>query len=252
MSKKPLQEETWFPQERLATYTDFQLNFADKIKVVKDYLKISTVDMSVIAGISYRNYSNYERSQTEPKVSVIRNISLFTGFSASWLLNLSPEPFDEAFINELEQHIITSDFNSNSVLSVITIPEHYKDDKLRKKIYSLEARCNMIYLLNTTLSNELKLKADLKSWKDTVTPDNYQEELGKIVSNHIAADFEAIFYLDYLFNGIHPTQEQIKPVYDLATYDKIRNLRNRKFNTDPDGVAMKIYNYIIDVLYPSI
>lgn len=143
-----------------------KISFSEKLKIIKNCYQLQSKELAEILCTVYRNYQKYETGITMPAFDKVVELSNFFCISLDWIGGTTDYPYNEEQILSKEKEIFSS--NEKGELAVYfdasngehikifpyfcikdaSIPKQYSDLELRKKFYTLNARSNIIYLIN--------------------------------------------------------------------------------------------------------
>lgn len=144
------------------------LKIGERLKILREAYHLKAKDVAQMCNITYRNYQKYENGISEPPLSRLVIISMYTGISLDWICGISNEPYTEGYITSLEKKLWSYDINNNPIITIkvhndildrvediqiypydnLSIIKEYADINKRKCNYSLAARANIIFLMN--------------------------------------------------------------------------------------------------------
>lgn len=113
----------------------------------KDLSRYCTVFNKI--NVSQATISYWENGKRTPTIDMLKFMANIFAVNLDWLTGRTDEIYSEGVIKNLEP--VTFPLKVNvcdiDVELPISIPEDYQDYEQRKKLYSLEARANIIFLL---------------------------------------------------------------------------------------------------------
>lgn len=129
--------------------------FAARLKLIRNSYNLKHKELSRYCTrfnsiiISQSAISFWENAKKIPAINNIQFLADIFGINLDWLTGRTDEIYSEGVIKNLEPvtfplKVSVCDIN---VELPISIPEDYQDYEQRKKLYSFEARANIIFLL---------------------------------------------------------------------------------------------------------
>ncbi len=102
-----------------------------------------------LINLSQSTLSLWENNKRTPAIDTLQFIADIFGINLDWLTGRTDEIYSEGVIKNLEPLTFPLKVNvcDIDVELPISIPEDYQDYEQRKKLYSFEARANIIFLL---------------------------------------------------------------------------------------------------------
>ena len=113
----------------------------------KDLSRYCTIFNKI--AVSQATISYWENGKRTPTIDMLKYMADIFAVNLDWLTGRTDEIYSEGVIKNLEP--VTFPLKVNvcdiDVELPISIPENYQDYEQRKKLYSIEARANIIFLL---------------------------------------------------------------------------------------------------------
>lgn len=122
--------------------------FGARVKILRSAYRVSTRTMADILGIkSNGNITMVEKGQCYFSFDVLYSLCETFGIDVTYLLGHSDVPYTENTMLYFEEFIDGFELSRGYKFSDFA-PEYYLDKELRKKVFSLEDRANMVFLLH--------------------------------------------------------------------------------------------------------
>ncbi len=141
---------------------------ANRLKTIREAYNLKAKEVAEICNISYRNYQNYENAKVEPTLSRLSALSNYTAVSLDWLSGVTDTPYYEEYIKKLEDSLWTYNEKNEPIILIdvfnditknheklqiypyakLSILDDYADSEKRRKMYTLAARANIIFIIH--------------------------------------------------------------------------------------------------------
>ncbi len=120
--------------------------FQKRLKLLRTTYQLSHQDMTNLLNMKSRtNISNWELGKNIPSLDTLCDITSLFAIRTDWILGYVDYPYDNEIMLTIENQLLKTINNSIDITQ--WIPKEYKNPQMRTKIYSLDVRANIIYLL---------------------------------------------------------------------------------------------------------
>lgn len=120
--------------------------FQKRLKLLRTTYQLSHQDMTNLLNMKSRtNISNWELGKNIPSLDTLCDITSLFAIRTDWILGYVDYPYDNEIMLTIENQLLNTINNSIDITQ--WIPKEYKNPQMRTKIYSLDVRANIIYLL---------------------------------------------------------------------------------------------------------
>lgn len=109
---------------------------------------LSTTELSCILNLKrHTSIVNIENNKSYPSFELLVDICSLFAVSLDWLMGFISEPYNEEFIEKLENEIAeVIIFGENPF--ILNTPKIYRNVESRRKYFSLDERANIIFLVH--------------------------------------------------------------------------------------------------------
>lgn len=122
--------------------------FGDRVKILRSAYRVSTTRLATLLGFKAKaTITLIEKGKCGMSVDSLGNITELFGIELSFLSGYSIVPYTENTMPYFEEFIDGFELSRGYKFSDFA-PEYYLDKELRKKVFSLEDRANMVFLLH--------------------------------------------------------------------------------------------------------
>lgn len=128
--------------------------FKSNMKKIRQSYEMTLNEMAEIIGINSRSaICELENPNIRKKISLekVMEICSIFGISMDWLFLGKGNIYNEYTIEAAEKELLQATQLIKPSIMKITIPEYYKNEKLRKDHYDINERANIIYRLRLYL-----------------------------------------------------------------------------------------------------
>lgn len=122
--------------------------FGARVKLLRSAYRVSTTRLATLLGFKAKaTITLIEKGKCGMSVDSLGNITELFGIELSFLSGYSSVPYTENTMPYFEEFIDGFELSRGYKFSDFA-PEYYLDKELRKKVFSLEDRANMVFLLH--------------------------------------------------------------------------------------------------------
>lgn len=119
-----------------------------RVKILRSAYRVSTTRLATLLGLKANgNITMIEKAQCGASVVTQNNIANLFAVELSFIYGYSNVPYTENTMPYFEEFIEGFELSRGYKFSDFA-PEYYLDKELRKKVFSLEDRANMVFLLH--------------------------------------------------------------------------------------------------------
>ena len=119
-----------------------------RVKILRSAYRVSTFRLASLLGLKANgNITMIEKAQCGASVVTQNNIANLFAVELSFIYGYSNVPYTENTMPYFEEFIEGFELSRGYKFSDFA-PEYYLDKELRKKVFSLEDRANMVFLLH--------------------------------------------------------------------------------------------------------
>lgn len=122
--------------------------FGARVKLLRSAYRVSTTRLATLLGFKAKaTITLIEKGKCGMSVDSLGNITELFGIELSFLSGYSSVPYTENTMPYFEEFIDGFELSRGYKFSDFA-PEYYLDKEVRKKVFSLEDRANMVFLLH--------------------------------------------------------------------------------------------------------